>query len=445
MAADDNARAARDNAPDAVAAIRTAHLGPAREVGGMGRARSETGMSEVASHQVPSMDVDLYAAQHLADPWPMLARIREAGPLVWNEQGFWMSAHDRVCRQVLTRPEAMGQEGLITSLFGADAFISIDERTLHGALRDVWVRSFGAQGVASLAPFVREVVEGMLDAVEGALDRNGEADLVPLLCRPLPARVIARMMGVEPAMVAAVIRWSDRMADATAGGFPIDYANDPHWLASEAAKRELADYIRGQIDHRRAHPGDDLISAMVRSPIARKLSEEAIMVNIRQLLFAGNETTSNWLGHIFATLGERPDLGDALRAEPELLPGALEEIMRWQGVTQVLPRGVGPEGAEVAGMRLPPGAEVILLIGAAGRDPARWDRPDELDVRREGKPHLAFGFGLHSCLGATLARMEAREAAAAVLRRLPGYRLAGPVHYGNFSLRGPASVRIVRR
>jgi len=387
-----------------------------------------------------SLDIDLYAPEHLADPWPLLARIREAGPLVWNEQGFWMTAHDKLCRQILAQPDTLGQEGLIASLFGEEAFISIDERTMHNGLRNVWVAAFGREGVEALAPFVREVVDAMLDDVLASIEATGTADLMARLCRPLPAHVIARMMGVAPEMIPVVIAWSDLMADATSGGFPIDYANDSAWLASERAKAELADYIRDQIRFRRANPGDDLISAMVRSDMAAKISDEAMMVNIRQLLFAGNETTSKWLGHIVVTLGERPELRETLRREPDLLPAVLEEIMRWQGVTQVLPRGVGAAGAEIAGIALPAGAEVILLIGAAGRDPARWERPDELDIRREPRSHLAFGFGLHSCLGAILARMEAREVASAILRRLPEYRIARPVTFGNFSLRGPTSV-----
>jgi cytochrome P450 len=401
-------------------------------------------MGRIATTTAPRLDIDLYAPQHLADPWALLAQIRDAGPLVWNEQGFWMTAHDRVCRQILAQPDTLGQEGLIASLFGEEAFIAIDERAMHNGLRNVWVSTFGQHGVEGLVPFVQEVIGDMLDAVLETLAAKGEADLMPLLCRPLPAHVIARMMGVAPEMIPTIIEWSDLMADATSGGFPIDYANDPAWLASEAAKVELGEYIRGQIRYRRECPGDDLVSAMVHSDMAALLSDEAMMVNIRQLLFAGNETTSKWLGHIVVALGERPDLRETLRREPGLLPAAIEEIMRWQGVTQVLPRGVGVNGAEVAGTRLPPGAEVILLIGGAGRDPARWDRPDELDIRREPKPHLAFGFGLHSCLGATLARMEAREVASAILDRLPEYRIVCPVTFGNFSLRGPTSVVVAR-
>lgn len=400
--------------------------------------------SSSGSGTVPSLNIDLYAPELLPDPWAQLARIREAGPIVWNEQGYWMTARHRTCREMLSNPGTFGQEGLIASLFGQEAFISINDKALHNSLRNVWVSTFGHQGVASLVGFVREVIDEMLADAIAMLEATGSVDIMAALCRPLPAYVIARMMGVEGDMIPAVIRWSDLMADATSGGFPIDYENDPAWLASEAAKAELAQYIRDQIRFRRANPGQDLISTMVHSEVASRISDEAMMVNIRQLLFAGNETTSKWLGHIVVTFGDRPDVRQALREEPGLVPAALEEVMRWQGVTQVLPRGVGREGIEIEGARLPPGAEVILLLGAAGRDPDRWDNPDAFDIYREPKPHLGFGFGMHSCLGAGLARMEAREVANAVLQRFPDFRIRRPVTFCNFSLRGPTSVIVAR-
>lgn len=391
---------------------------------------------------IPTVDIDLYAPDVVADPWPLLARIREAGPIVWNSRGYWMTGSDRLCRHILAQSDSFGQQGLITSLFGEEAFISIDERRLHNALRNVWVHAFGASGVERLVPTVRGIVAEMIDGVATTLAEQGSADMIGALCRPLPAHIIAHMMGVAGDMIPTVIEWADLMANATAGGFPIDYANDPHWLASEQAKAELADYLTDQIAYRRKHPGDDLISCLVRSEIAATLSDRAMMVNVRQLLLAGNETTGNWLGHIVHTFGRFPEAREALRRDRALLPAALEEVLRWQGVTHVLPRGVGDEGATIGDIALPPGTEVILLLGAAGRDPERWEEPDSFDIRREAKPHLAFGFGLHSCLGATLARMEAFEVASALLDRIPGYRIAAPVTYGNFSLRGPTSLRI---
>lgn len=392
----------------------------------------------------PSVNIDLYDPALVDDPWPVLARIREAGPLVWNEQGYWMTARDRVCRRVLGQPERLGHEGLITSFFGSEAFITIDERARHNALRNVWISAFGHNGVEKLVPAVRRIVAELIEPAIQELREAGEVDLFRALCRPLPAHVIAHMMGVSGEMTRTVIGWADAMANATMGGLPIDYEKDPYWLASERAKEELAAFLFEQIDYRRRQLGDDLISAIVRSRIAKQLSDEAMMVNVRQLLFAGNETTSNWLGHIVVTFGEFQEEWRAIRNRRELVPAAIEEVLRWQGVTQIMPRCVGEDGAVIAGHSVTPGCEVVLLLGAAGRDPERYERPEAFDIRREPRPHLAFGFGLHSCLGAILARMEALEVTNALLDRIPAYRMARPVSYHNFSLRAPTAAWIAR-
>ena len=251
----------------------------------------------------PSVDIDLYDPALVGDPWPVLADIRAMGDLIWNEQGYWMTGRDRICRQGLSQFESLGHEGLIESFFGSDAFITINDRPRHNELRDVWVSAFGHNGVEKLVPVVRAIVADMLEPLMERLRAGESCDLFAGLCRPLPAQVIAHMMGVSGEMSTTVIKWADDMARATVGGFPIDYANDPYWLASERAKEELGIFLLEQLEFRRRHPGENLISAMVHSDVANRLSDEAMMVNVRQLMFAGNETTSNWLGHIVATFG----------------------------------------------------------------------------------------------------------------------------------------------
>ena len=387
----------------------------------------------------PSADINLYDPALVDNPWPVLAQIREMGDIVWNEQGYWMSARDRVCRQAFSQYDSLGHEGLVASFFGSDAFITINDRARHNVLRDVWVSAFGHNGVEKLVPVVRRIIGEMMVPVMEQLNSGSPCNLFAELCRPLPAHVIAHMMGVSGKMTSTVIGWADAMASATVGGFPIDYENDPYWLASENAKAGLALFLFDQLEYRRKYPGDDLISAMVISEAAKGLSDEAMMVNVRQLLFAGNETTSNWLGHIVTTFGSFQDEWQAMRKQRDLVPGAVEEVLRWQGVTQVMMRSAGNDGAIIAGQKIAPGDEVVLLLGAAGRDPERFERPDQFDIRREARSHLAFGYGLHTCLGAILARMEALEVANALLDQIPAYRMARPVSCHNFSLRGPVS------
>lgn len=398
----------------------------------------------IAEAGIPVMDVDFNKPEVYADPWPLLRRVREAGPIVWNEKGYWMSAHDRVCRDVLIRPDILGQEGTITALFHGDAFISIDDKARHDALRGVWRSAFTRKSLEALIPVMRRFLAQMLDPVEAALGKGGSADLMAALCRPFPTYVIGYMMGVPDDMLPTVAEWSDRMGNAAAGGFPIDYDNDPLWLAGEQAKKEFAEYLFDRINYRRAHPGEDLISEIVHSEVGKTLSDHALMVNTRQLLFAGNETTQKWLGHIFVILARNPELRNELAGHPELMDQALDEFMRWEPIVHALPRGVRTDGVVVAGAHLKKGEELVLLIGAANRDPARYDDPDRLDIHRERKGNLGFGFAMHNCLGLTLARLEAAEAIGAVLNRFPDYRLEEPVRYPGFHLRGPGALEIRR-
>jgi cytochrome P450 len=392
----------------------------------------------------PRLDIDFNTPEMIADPWAVLEQVRAAGSLVWNERGYWMTAHDRVCRHILNHPELFGQDGVMVEFFDPAAFISIDEKKAHNELRDVWVGNFSREAIARLANFVERVANDMLDRIEPDLDAGKPVDIMAALCRPLPAYVIAYMMGVSDDNIPRVINWSDRMSEAATSGFPIDYDTDPYWLASEKAKKELAGFLVEQFAYRRKNPGDDIISRLVNSEIGQRLTEHAMVVNVRQLLFAGNETTAKWLGHIIHTLGERPADRKAITADRSLLTGALEEVMRWQGVVQMAPRGVTQEGTVVEGVEIEVGKQIFMLTGAANRDPTRFERPDEFDIRREPKPHLGFGFGLHTCLGAILARMEARVVMSVLLDRLPDYRIAEPVTYGDFSLRGPTAVVIQR-
>jgi cytochrome P450 len=239
-------------------------------------------------------------------------------------------------------------------------------------------------------------------------------------------------------MMDRVVTWSDQMA---AGG-PA-YGRDASALdAREAAKAALADYLRELMQARRRDPGDDLVSKLVHAKVEGGLTDEQIVENARQLLFAGNETTAKWLAQLFLTYGQRPELQRELAADPGLIAAANDEVMRWQGVVGTMGRRVRGGDVELGGVTLRDGERVTCLLAAAGRDPQRYEAPDRLDIHRRREPSLGFGVGLHVCLGINLAKLEAELAVGALLDRVPAFGIAAPYTYSSLPLRGPQPVVI---
>jgi cytochrome P450 len=172
------------------------------------------------------------------------------------------------------------------------------------------------------------------------------------------------------------------------------------------------------------------------------LTDNAIMENSRQLLFAGNETTAKWLGHCMVVLAQFPDVREEVRGDRSLLGRAIEEIMRWQPVVGTTFRTVRGGDLEIEGARMADGDKIMVMTGAANRDPERYVDPARFDIHREYKANLGFGYGMHSCLGVTLARLETQITIGRVLDRIANFELAGEVTYSSFQLRGPQVVPI---
>jgi cytochrome P450 len=386
--------------------------------------------------------IDFESPEAVRDPWPRVAEAQRVGAVFRNAaSGQWVVSTDRLCRKVLLDFETFSLRAVTAPFFGSSAFIAIDDKAAHDALRGVWAVAFQRATLDRLESVIAEVADAMLADMTARL-RDGEAvDAVGALCRDLPAYVIAYMLGVPSDMQAKIVEWSDKMG--AGGGVRLENrGSSPRWLTSEDAKALLADYLFEQITYRRSHPSDDLISQIVHSEVGARLSDEAIMQNTRQLLFAGNETTAKWLGHIVVTLAEHPAERRALASAPSSVPNAVEEVMRWQPVVQSIPRVVAQDGL-IGEIAVRAGDQVMVLVAAANRDPARYDHPDRLDIDRAPKAHLGFGYGLHSCLGVNLARIEARVTTERLLAHVPDFQLAKPVEYGAFGLRGPSFAPIV--
>ena len=288
----------------------------------------------------------------------------------------------------------------------------------HSRLRRLVASAFTSRRVQAMRPRVEQIVDELLDEL---IAKPPPADLVAHFSLPLPVRVICDMLGVPVEDQEKFHAWSDQIMG--------DWTRDPEII--QEGFIGMGGYIAGLIEVKRASPGEDLLSALIAARDEQdRLSEEELVRMGLTLLLAGHETTVNQLNMSLITLLRYPEQFDRLRADPDLLPGAVEEMMRFVQLGGGQGGGferLTSEEIELGGVRIPAGEAVLPIFNAANRDPAVFADPDRLDVTREVGSHLGFGAGVHHCLGAQLARMELLVAYAGMLRRLPGLRLAVPV------------------
>ncbi|MFF3731410.1 cytochrome P450 [Streptomyces sp. NPDC002476] len=297
----------------------------------------------------------------------------------------------------------------------------------HTRLRSLVAKAFTVRQVEKLRPQVRALTSELLDEMEAA---GQPADLVDLFALPLPVAVICRMLGVPTEDRPKFRVWSDAALSTSS-------------LTAEEFDRnreELRAYMAELIAQHRAEPRDDLMTALIEARDGRdRLSELELVDLCVGILVAGHETTASQIPNFVLTLLDHPDQLARLRAEPELVPNAVEELLRF------VPLGSGSgqpryatEDIEVGGTLVRAGSPVLVAVGAANRDALRFSAPGVLDIAREGNQHLGFGHGVHHCLGAPLARLELQEALSALIARFPGLRLAGDVTWKSEMLvRGP--------
>jgi cytochrome P450 len=268
--------------------------------------------------------------------------------------------------------------------------------------------------VASLEARTIELVDEMLEP----LDRGQEFDVLRGLAEPLPGAVITAMMGVPASDRAMFTGWAD---DLVAGNSPL--ASPELGDRAVAAGQALRNYFAGLIGLRRESPADDLVTRLIESNSGGQLTESELLSSCVLLLFGGLETTTHLIGNALLALAENPEQRKRLVDDPTLMPTAVEELLRLAGPPQGMLRAV-VEDTELGGQKLAAEDRILLLIGCANRDERVFAAADELDLGRNPNPHLAFAFGVHFCLGAAVARLEARHALAGVLRRAPEYRVA---------------------
>jgi cytochrome P450 len=289
----------------------------------------------------------------------------------------------------------------------------------HTKLRGLISRAFTPRVVANLEPRIRELSRDLLDQ---AIER-GEMDLATDYSVPLPMKVIAGMIGIPDAEWPRFKRWSD-------GILKISYGRSGGEAAAAAMQEfravtaEMDAYLTDMIAQRRARPLDDLLTRLIEAEVdGERLTQEEILGFFQLLVVGGQETTTNLINNAILCFVEHPDQLARLRAAPDLLPSAIEEVLRYRSPLQWVMR-TPRRDVEVHGQVIPAGKLVLLLIGSANRDPRQFRDADRFDITRDPNQHLAFGHGIHSCSGAPLARLESRIALADLLERLKSFRLA---------------------
>ena len=396
-----------------------------------------------------AVDYDPTLPAVMADPYPVLHRLQDEEPVHWNAslKGWVLTRYDHV-RDGLRDPRLSAEriQAFVRQL-PAEARAEIQDlaRALslwtvfldppeHNRLRRLLAPWFSAGALQRMRPRIQDIVDGLIDRVTD----HGEMELIGDLAYPLPATVIAEVLGIPPGDRDQFKAWSDELAVFVGRSLTLPGRLD----RAQTALIALDNYFRDIIAERRAKPRDDIMSRLIAAEERGDiLSDDELVANCILLLFAGHETTTNLIGNGLLSLLRDPDQLRLLRDEPELIGSAVEEFLRYDGPVAVAARVVR-EDFEIDGQRLKRGDRVYLMVDAANRDPRQFDDPDRLDIRRPHNPHLAFGYGIHLCLGAPLARIEGQIAIATVLRRLPRLELgrAGPEWRDSLMLRGLSSL-----
>ena len=385
-----------------------------------------------------------------ADPYPLYRQMRDEQPRLRNMFGYVVTGY-RDCQAVLRDPrlssnqkhqpgsaqfaELVEQLGFAPMLRMTESMLFADPPD-HTRLRRLASQAFTARAVEAMRPHIQELVDGMLEAAAG----RGGMDVIGDLAYPLPVTVISEMLGVPLAD-------RDRFHSWTAAAVKLLDPTDDFSIFPAACEafEGYRGYFLELIEERRRRPGDDLLSALVEAEEAGdRLTEEELVAMVTLLFVAGHETTVNLIGNGMHALLRHPDQRDRLVADPSLVPAAVEEMLRFDPPVQLTGRNATVDVELDDGFTIGKGEQVVVLLAAANRDPAAFDDPDRFDVGRQPNRHLAFGGGIHLCLGAPLARVEAQVAVGSLVRRFPAIELADddPPRKETVTLRGLSALPV---
>ncbi|MFJ8885308.1 cytochrome P450 [Streptomyces sp. NPDC102402] len=390
------------------------------------------------------LDLGALGDDFIRDPYPVYARLRARGPVhrvripegteAWLVVGY-EAGRALLADQRLSKEWHRASPSLDVGKVSAGTSMLSNDAPAHTRLRRLVAREFTPRRMERLAPRVQEMTDGLLDSMTGGTVRS--ADLVKALSFPLPMAVICDLLGVPTLDRQAFRTWSNTAVSS------LD--SEARGLATAAMTR----YLAGLLAEKRAAPGDDLISALIHTADddGDQLSADELMGMAWLLLVAGHETTVNLISNGVLSLLTHPEQLESLRADFGLIDNAVEETLRYEGPVETPTYRFTTEPLDVSGTVIPGGGELVLIaMAGCDRDPARYPDADRFDITRDTRGHVAFGHGIHYCLGAPLARIEARIAIRTLLERCPELRLdTDPARLRwrtGMLLRGPQSLPV---
>jgi cytochrome P450 len=378
---------------------------------------------------------DPYDARFAVDPWPLFNRIREEAPLYYNEpHDFYAVSRYADVERVLTDTETYSSaHGVILELIKANiemppGTLIMEDPPVHNIHRQLLAKVFSPRRIADLEPHIRQYCVNCLDPLVG----EPGFDIIEKLGLEMPMRVIGMLIGI-PEEGQAAFRDESNARLITEDGGKIDFS-DGAILTHEA----MGEYV----DWRRAHPSDDVMTELLTTEfedengVTRTLTRDEVLMYVTVLAGAGNETTNRLIGWMTSTLARHPEQRAEVAADLSLVPGAVEEVLRFEPPGPFNARYVTRD-VELHGQIVPAGSAMLCMLGAANRDPRRYDDPDRFDVRRKKAMHMTFILGPHYCLGSALARLEGRVALEEILKRWPSWE----VDWNQAKLQSTSSVR----
>ena len=385
--------------------------------------------------------------EFLENPYPSLAKLREAGKPLWHEaSNMFLAATYQDANAVLRnrglgrifKPRQPDEDWNTFNWLHSDSLLD-SEPPKHTRLRSLLVKAFNKNKIESMRPDVERLTQDLLSKIETKLEQTGEFDVIADFAEPLPVKVIAALLGFPDEDEHLLRPWSQAIVKM----YEVNPSEQTQ-LEAQKASREFADYVKNLMDERKRNPGTDLISDLAAvEEDGQKLNAQELIATCVLLLNAGHEASVNGFGNGFVALMQRPDQLALLRSDPYgLAETAVDEFIRFDAPLHLFERTATTE-VEIGGVKIKEGQKIASLLGSANRDETVFKNPTEMDITRDPNPQIGFGAGIHFCIGAPLARMEMTTSLPKLIEKYPKLTLVGePVRRPGFVLRGYESITV---